>query len=70
MIEMDIKYPIENKYMKFVLQIHGFSGLHSQVRSSRQFGSGLVRGSAIGTDSNASLCQIHEGCSEQKKENC
>ena len=26
---MNIKYPIENKYMKYVLQINGFCGPHS-----------------------------------------
>ena len=35
---MDIKYPIENKYMKFVLQMNGFSGLRPRVRSSRRVG--------------------------------
>ena len=29
---MDIKYPIENEYMKCVLQINGFSGPRPQVR--------------------------------------
>ena len=37
---MDIKYPIENEYMKCVLQINGFSDLHSRVRSSLLVGSG------------------------------
>ena len=37
---MDIKYPIENEYMKCVLQINGFSGLRPRVRSCRQVGSG------------------------------
>ena len=32
---MDIKYPIENKYMKCVLQINGFSGSRPRVRSNR-----------------------------------
>ena len=31
---MDIKYPIENEYMKCVLHINGFSGPRSRVRSS------------------------------------
>ena len=39
---MDIKYPIENKHMKCVLQINGFSGLRPRVRSNRRVGS--VRG--------------------------
>ena len=30
---MDIKYSIENKYMKCVLQINGFSGQRPLVRS-------------------------------------
>ena len=29
---MDIKYPIENKYMKCVLQINGFSGPRLWIR--------------------------------------
>ena len=33
---MDIKYPIENEYMKCVLQINGFNNLRPWVRSSRQ----------------------------------
>ena len=33
---MDIKYPIENEYMKCVLQINGFSCLHPRVRSNRR----------------------------------
>ena len=33
---MDIKYPIENEYMKCVLQINGFSGPHPRVRSNRR----------------------------------
>ena len=37
---MDIKYHIENKYMKWVLQINGFSGPRPRVRSSL---SGRVR---------------------------
>ena len=37
---MDIKCPIENEYMKGVLQINGFSGPRPQVRSSRRVGSG------------------------------
>ena len=41
---MDIKYPIENKYMKCVLQINGFSGSRPLVRSSRRVRSGWVRG--------------------------
>ena len=41
---MDIKYPIENEYMKCVLQINGFSGLHPRVRSNRQVGLGKTRG--------------------------
>ena len=45
---MDIKYPIENKYMKCVLQINGFSGLRPRVRSSRRVGSGRVRGGGGG----------------------
>ena len=43
---MDIKYPIENKYMKCVLQINGFSGLRPRVWSSRQVG--LDRGARQG----------------------
>ena len=35
---MDIKYPIENKYMKCVLQINGFSGLRLRVRSAVELG--------------------------------
>ena len=35
---MDIKYPIENEYMKCFLQINGFSGLHPRVRSNRRVG--------------------------------
>ena len=31
---MDIKYPIENEYMKYVLQINGFSGPRPRVRSN------------------------------------
>ena len=30
MIKMDIKYPIENEYMKCGLQINGFSGPRPQ----------------------------------------
>ena len=41
---MDIKYPIENKYMKCVLQINGFSGPHPQVWSNRWVGLGRVKG--------------------------
>ena len=33
---MDIKYPIENKYMKCVLQINGFSGSRPRVQSNRR----------------------------------
>ena len=29
---MDIKYPIENEYMKCVLQINGFNGPRPRVR--------------------------------------
>ena len=36
---MDIKYPIENEYIKCVLHINGFSGPR-QARSSRWVGSG------------------------------
>ena len=32
---MDIKYPIENEYMKCILQINGFSGPRPRVQSSR-----------------------------------
>ena len=39
---MDIKYPIENGYMKCVLQINGFSGPCPRVRSSHRVGSGRV----------------------------
>ena len=35
---MDIKYPIENEYMKCVVQINGFSGPHPRVRSNRRVG--------------------------------
>ena len=35
---MDIKYPIENEYMKCVLQINGFSGPRPQVRSNHRVG--------------------------------
>ena len=37
---MDFKYPIENEYMKCVLQINGFSGPRPWVQSSRLVGSG------------------------------
>ena len=37
---MDIRYPIENEYMKCVLQINGFSGPHPLVRSSCRVGGG------------------------------
>ena len=37
---MDIKYPIENEYMKCVLKINGFSGPCPRVRSNRQGGGG------------------------------
>ena len=37
---MDIKYPIENEYMKCVLQINGFSGPCPRVRSNRRVWSG------------------------------
>ena len=40
---MDIKYPIENEYMKCVLQINGFSGPRPRVKSSPVVGSGQVR---------------------------
>ena len=43
---MDIKYPIENEYMKCVLQINGFSGLRPRVRSSRRVGSSQGGGGA------------------------
>ena len=36
MIKMDIKYPIENKYMKCALKINRFSGPRPRVWSSRQ----------------------------------
>ena len=36
---MDIKYHIENEYIKCVLQIHGFSGLRTRVWSSHWVGS-------------------------------
>ena len=36
---MDIKYPIENEYMKYVLQINGFRSPRPRVRSSRLVGS-------------------------------
>ena len=41
---MDIKYPIENKYMECVLQINRFSGLRPWVRSNCRVGSGQGRG--------------------------
>ena len=41
---MDIKYPIENEYMKCVLQINGFSGPHPRVWSNFHAGSCRVRG--------------------------
>ena len=44
MIEMDIKYHIENNYMKCVLQISGISGPRPLVRSNCLVGSGRVRG--------------------------
>ena len=43
---MDIKYSIENEYMKCVLQINRFSGSHPQVRSSCRVGSGQESGGA------------------------
>ena len=36
---MDIKYLIENEYMKCVLQINGFSGPRPWVQSNRRVGS-------------------------------
>ena len=36
---MDIKYPVENEYMKCVLQINGFSDLRPRVWSNRRVGS-------------------------------
>ena len=36
---MDIKYLIENEYMKCVLQINGFSGPRPRVQSNRRVGS-------------------------------
>ena len=42
---MDIKYPIENEYMKCVLQINGFSGPSpGPVQPSGRVESGRVRG--------------------------
>ena len=41
---MDIKNLIENKYMKYVLQINVFSGPRPRVPSSRRVGSGLGLG--------------------------
>ena len=43
---MDIKYPIENNYMKCVLQINGISGPRPLVRSKCLVVSGRVRGGA------------------------
>ena len=37
---MDIKDPIENKYMKCVLQINGFSDPRPRVQSNHRVGSG------------------------------
>ena len=45
---MDIKYLIETKYMKCVLQINGFSGPHPRVRSNRRVGSGQGGGGGGG----------------------
>ena len=44
---MDIKYPIENEYMNFFLQIYRFSGSRPRVRSSRQVESGRVGSSRV-----------------------
>ena len=41
---MDIKYPVENEYMKCVLQINGFSSLHLRVWSNGWVGSGGATG--------------------------
>ena len=41
---MNMKYPIENKYMKCVLHINEFNGLRPRVRSNRQVGLGQVKG--------------------------
>ena len=40
---MDIKYPIENEYMKCFLQINEFIGSRPRVRSSYRVESGWVR---------------------------
>ena len=45
---MDIKYTIENKYMKCVLQINGFSGPRPRILSSRRVGSGQGGGGGGG----------------------
>ena len=37
---MDIKYPVENEYMKCVLKINGFSSPRPWVRSCRRVGLG------------------------------
>ena len=45
---MDIKYPIKNEYMKYVLQINGYSGSRPRVRSSRRVGLGQGGGGGGG----------------------
>ena len=54
---MDIKYPIENEYMKYVLQINGFSGPRPWVRSNRQVGSGRVREGRDRSPRSYNLCK-------------
>ena len=45
---MDIKYHIENEYMKCVLQINGFSGSRRRVWSSHHVASGWRGGGGGG----------------------
>ena len=44
---MDIKYPIENEFMKCVLRINGCSGSRPQVRSSHWVWSGGATGLTV-----------------------
>ena len=54
---MDIKYPIENEYMKCVLQINGFTGLGPRVQSSHrvELGQGGAQQSMLTWDQDYSV---------------
>ena len=53
---MDIKYPIENEFIKCMLQINGFSGSRPRVQSSHRVELGRGGGGGGGGGDDTSNC--------------